>query len=554
MANWSTPVGCQDSIAVVERLNGPGLQPRVLSHGCGQSGWRTTHYRRYLDFCRVVPVTDGQSGGDYGGCANGCVFFNDRGTGGPNGDGTVLVDFVANWGLGGANLHIAPRDFDNRLATIFNVGDTINVRRLVRTSPYTVQPYSTLPCDVVRLVRPPSSPPSPPAPPMPPAPPVPPPAPPAPPRPPPPPLSDELCGRDNGFELVTAPDLRASAGDKCYGSGDTGNWTAPRGCQDSIDVVIGINSVGMEPRVLRSPCTYSSGHSSAYGGRVEQCRVETVTTGHNVGFTSGTYLYNGRGGEVRLSRILQWGYNREWLFLLLSNSSQSLNDIFSVGDQMFIRRASRSVPNTVLPRTGVRCETALFRPPSSPPTPPTGPLPTPPPAPPSPPPPPPQPPAWPPYDSIINPPASSRTVSSGNTNGGLLNGSPSWHPTTCVPGSCWMQMDLGTERRVSGVVTQDDTWYGRYVSTVRVQACAQADVNGITCNAWSDVDNGASFQGPSHGCGPPIGNCAGNGLTGMGVPVDALFENYIEARLIRVLPMTNVRGWYMRMAVLAIDQ
>jgi hypothetical protein len=115
-------------------------------------------------------------------------------------------------------------------------------------------------------------------------------------------------------------------------------------------------------------------------------------------------------------------------------------------------------------------------------------------------------------------------------------------------------MDLGTERRVSGVVTQDDTWYGRYVSTVRVQACAQADVNGITCNAWSDVDNGASFQGPSHGCGPPIGNCAGNGLTGMGVPVDALFENYIEARLIRVLPMTNVRGWYMRMAVLAIDQ
>jgi len=159
MVNWSVPIGCQDSIAVVERLNGPGLQPRVLSHSCGQSGWRTTHYRRYLDFCRVVPVTDGQSNGDYEGCADGCIFYNDRGTGGPNGDGTVLVDFVVHWGLGGANLHIAPHNFDNRLGTIFAVGDTINVRKRVRTSPYTVQPYSTLPCDIVHLVRPPSAPP-----------------------------------------------------------------------------------------------------------------------------------------------------------------------------------------------------------------------------------------------------------------------------------------------------------------------------------------------------------------------------------------------------------
>ena len=70
--NWTVPVGCQDSRAVVERLNGQGVQPRILTHGCGQSGWRTTHYRRYLDFCRVVPVTDGQSNGDYGGCSDGC--------------------------------------------------------------------------------------------------------------------------------------------------------------------------------------------------------------------------------------------------------------------------------------------------------------------------------------------------------------------------------------------------------------------------------------------------------------------------------------------------
>jgi len=138
---------------------------------------------------------------------------------------------------------------------------------------------------------------------------------------------------------------------------------------------------------------------------------------------------------------------------------------------------------------------------------------------------------------------------------GVLNGSPSWSPASCggLSGTCWMQMDLGAERRVSGVVTQDDTWYGRYVTTFFVRACAQANANGTTCASWSDVDGGAAFRGPSHGCGPPIGNCAGNGLTGMGVPVDALFSSYIEARLIRIYPLTNVRGWYMRAAVLVVD-
>jgi len=160
----------------------------------------------------------------------------------------------------------------------------------------------------------------------------------------------------------------------------------------------------------------------------------------------------------------------------------------------------------------------------------------------------------PPYDNILNPAASERSYSSSG-GVGVLNGSPSWSPASCagLSGTCWMQMDLGAERRVSGVVTQDDTWYGRYVATFFVRACAQANVNGTTCASWSDVDGGAAFQGPSHGCGPPIGNCAGNGLTGMGVPVDALFSSYIEARLIRIYPLTNVRGWYMRAAVLVVD-
>ena len=94
LVNWTVPIGCQDSIAVVESLNGPGIQPRVLSRACSQSGWRTTHYRRYVDWCQVETVTDGQSNGDNGGCTGGCIFYNGRG-------GEVLVDNVLNWGLGG---------------------------------------------------------------------------------------------------------------------------------------------------------------------------------------------------------------------------------------------------------------------------------------------------------------------------------------------------------------------------------------------------------------------------------------------------------------------
>jgi len=115
-------------------------------------------------------------------------------------------------------------------------------------------------------------------------------------------------------------------------------------------------------------------------------------------------------------------------------------------------------------------------------------------------------------------------------------------------------MDLGSERRVSGVVTQDDTWFGRYVTSFNVSVCALGGVlaNG-TCSRWEDVDGGVAFAGPTHGCGPPIGNCAGNGLTGMGVPVDALFAAYVDTRLVRIHPLTRSHSWYMRAAVLVID-
>ena len=233
-ANWTVPIGCQDSTHFVGRLNGVGLQPRVLRHPCSQSGWRVAHYRRYIDWCRVEPVTDGQDGGDNGDCAGGCIMYNGRG-------GEVLVDNVLNWGLGGVNLHITPRNYANRLSTIFNVGDTIYVRKLVRTVPFTVLPYSGRPCNVLADLQPPSTPPPPPAPPSPPSPPCEPPLPPWPPQPPstpPPPVSVVFC--PPGHQIVYS----SSEGDRCDGGGQPGNWTPPLGCEDSIDLIPKHNSPG----------------------------------------------------------------------------------------------------------------------------------------------------------------------------------------------------------------------------------------------------------------------------------------------------------------------
>ena len=468
-ANWTVPIGCQDSSSFVPRLNGVGLQPRVLTQRCSQSGWRVAHYRRYIDFCRVQPVTDGQSNGDYGGCAGGCIMYNGRG-------GEVLIDNVLHWGLGGTSLHITPRNYNNRLSTIFNVGDTIYVRKVVRSVPFTVLPYSTRACDVLADLKPPSSPPSPPAPPLPPSPPFAPPLlplPPLPPEAPPPPVSAIFCPPGHTIEYSN------SDGDKCRGVGPASNWTAPLGCMDSIDYAPPLNDAGNQPRVLAAPCSESVGHSNAWGSRVESCMVDKVTYGSTSARHATTVLHNRRtGASLTVRRVINWASHsnsqNSWIFVLFNSNNDSLTSMFDVGDTVDVGVVARSTPESIMLARArlATCSTGCDRPlrhrhrrmDLCPP----------PPAPPASPPPPPTPPAWPPYDNIVNPGASDRTYSSAG-GVGMLNGSPSWSPATCVgDGSCWMQMDLGAERLVSGVITQDDTWYGRYVTSFRVSVCARA--------------------------------------------------------------------------------
>ena len=58
----------------------------------------------------------------------------------------------------------------------------------------------------------------------------------------------------------------------------------------------------------------------------------------------------------------------------------------------------------------------------------------------------------------------------------------------------WMQLDLGEERWVSGIVTQDRQDHApHYVTTFTVEACVAGSLSGggKGCTEWTDVDGGA---------------------------------------------------------------
>jgi len=359
---WTPPLGCQDSINVVPELNGVGhpelggavAEPRVLAGPCRESRGHSTSAQRYVEHCAVAPVTSIRGGG----CHSGCIFANGRGN-------EIYIDGVMHWGWSGGYIFVYPRDGNNLLANIFRTGDTIYVKALTRSSPHSILPYSQDQCDVTR-VRPPSMPPAPPTPPTPPAPPALPPSPPAPPDAPPPPsppISDVFCP-EAGFELT----FSASIGDTCRS--DNGAWTPPVGCMDSVYVVPNMNTAERAPRVVVGAWSESTGHTAGWGNKVERVNVQRVEgdTGHHAPII----VYNDRGDEMQLARIIHWGHAGTLVFALHTTASTaadaSLNSIFRPGDTIMVKKVTRTAPNSVLAMTTVPCDVHLFSPPSAPPS------------------------------------------------------------------------------------------------------------------------------------------------------------------------------------------
>lgn len=144
----------------------------------------------------------------------------------------------------------------------------------------------------------------------------------------------------------------------------------PIGCMDSIYVVPNINTAERAPRVMVGSWSESTGHTNAWGGKVERVNVQTVegdTSRH-----SASIVYNSRGDEMQLERIIHWGHAGTWVFVKHTAAGTaagaSLNSIFRPGDTIMVRNVARSTPNSVLPMSSVACDVVrLMSPPSAPP-------------------------------------------------------------------------------------------------------------------------------------------------------------------------------------------
>lgn len=355
-------------IEVVLDLNGVGRsprvdEPRVLAGACTESPSHSATFGRYVEKCTIGAVTSITGGG----CYSGCVFYN------PRTSAQAHIFKVHHWGWKGLTIYIFPRTYADRLANKFSPGDTIHVRALARPGYVDSVLHGThTPCDA-HLIRPPSLPPQPPMPPQPPAPPFLPPQPQAPPPMPPPPslpLGEVLCPAA-GDSLVRD----AVGGDKCVDDADPSVWSAPLGCLDSIHVVPGINTAERAPRVLSGECAESTGHSSAWGNRVERCSVEDVA-GEPAGDAGGsrharTILHNSRGDEVEVARIIHWGHAGTTVYFLCFNDVDTPSSIFRVGDTILAKLASNPTsPRSVMPYSTTACDVGLVRPPALPPPPP----------------------------------------------------------------------------------------------------------------------------------------------------------------------------------------
>lgn len=213
--------------------------------------------------------------------------------------------------------------------------------------------------------------------------------------------------------------------------------------------------------MLATTCSESTGHTESWEGctltpqtvtdkpaclhKVEKCRVQTVSTDGGDRQSGNFFLHNGRGQSIEVGMIGHWGHNSAWIFVQVINgqSGVSLNDIFSVGDTLYPRKAARSTPFSVLAHSNLPCDVALLKPPASPPNIPSPPFPPAPPAPPplppfspcpSSPPPPSPPPPLPPPPPIgdVMCPASGYTLEYDNLDGDKCRGpggTNDWTPT-----------------------------------------------------------------------------------------------------------------------------
>ena len=169
------------------------------------------------------------------------------------------------------------------------------------------------------------------------------------------PVSDVFCGAANGYELV----LDFANGDKCVGAGDAAtNWTAPAGCQDSIDNVPSLNGAGLEPRVLVNGCGSTQGRT--VGGEWS-CGIQSVAR-VVIKEWSTVVFHNGRGGSIQVNSIRQWGYNGNTIKFSMVDSTRSPNEIFGAGDTVYVRRTARpaATPHSVLVHSSTACQVSTL--------------------------------------------------------------------------------------------------------------------------------------------------------------------------------------------------
>ena len=404
--------------------------------------------------------------------------------------------------------------------------------RFIRIHPKAWSGFYGMRVGVLAYDLPPSAP-LPPASPLPPAPP--------PPLPPPPdiPIADRYCPED-GDALV----ISNLVGDKCVSVEDPDNWTAPAGCMDSLYAIPGYQGQPFLPPnlVLAGACAKDESSSTAWNMRIEQCAISGVALSGATSRHSAVVVSNGRGGELTVSRIIHMSATTI-RFRMNSEDERMMaseGGILEIGDAVELRNPGRpSITETVLRSSAVLCNVAILKPPSAPPAPPMAPMPQKPPQPPVAPPTPPQPPSWPPFDEVLNPLEKHRLYSSvlqGNLATfalSMLDSPRAWIPSTCT-GGCWMQMDLGEERRVTGIVTQPRSDWGHHrVTAFNVQMCATGKLSlGGVCNEWVAVDDGAEFAGPQETSVEAEWRATNNDRA------YALFSTYVTTRYLRITPKT----------------